>query len=55
MLRSDAIDSVASAPAIRIKPIVRLGLILLGVLVLIAFQDTDAHAAHASPSASKPE
>lgn len=35
MLRSDAIDSVKSAPAIRIKPILRLGLILLGVLALI--------------------
>lgn len=35
MLRSDAIDSATTAPPIRLKPIIRLGLILLGVLALV--------------------
>lgn len=40
MLRSDTIDSVTTAPPIRIKPIIRLGLILLGAIALIAIYMT---------------
>jgi iron complex transport system permease protein len=40
VLRSDTIDSVTTAPPIRIKPIIRLGLILLGAIALIAIYMT---------------
>ena len=40
MLRSDTIDSATTAPPIRIKSIIRLGLILLGAIALIAIYMT---------------